>query len=425
MQKLHGLIATIAVVASVSPLAAQPVLLFGHSGIPNGIPNPCATPTISSVQSGRWDQPSTWSGNRVPQGGDRVMVAAGTSVQYTTVTDVKPTCVNIDGALRFSTTTSTRLRVGTLIVLENGTLEIGTPAQPVAAGATAELFLAGLPFDAADPEQFWGGLIAIGRVTMHGAPLGQTFARLAAEPTSGQNTVTLAAPVAGWRVGDEIVVPDTRSLTDNERFSGLRPRTNAPESRPSAVRRSRSTGLGHLRTQGRGTPAEKCMDLPARRQREPQRQDPLRRTGGSSRPHDVHPSGTSRSALRRTARSRPHHECRIGTDDQSARSIPATHPPPHGPGERGKQRLSIPARRERHGRRTEVAADRPQQPLRPDQGQRGGVRSGSRVRRPKTATRARTNSPATSAWRSPATPIPATRTGATALSSGSTASTTS
>ena len=227
MQIARHLIAIVTgVLVFASGAFAQPILLPGHSGLPNGIPNPCVVSTVTSVQSGPWDQPSTWSGNRVPASGDRVLVSPGTLVQYVTISDEKPFCVAVGGALQFSTTTSTRLRVGTLIVLETGSLEIGTETQPVPAGVTAELFLAGLPFDpSADPEQFWGGLIGIGRVTMHGAVMDPTFVRLLAEPLAGQASLTVSAPLTGWRVGDEVVIPDTRELGATERFGSLVPQS--------------------------------------------------------------------------------------------------------------------------------------------------------------------------------------------------------
>jgi hypothetical protein len=211
-----------AVLIPASGAFAQPILLPGHSGLPNGIPNPCVVPSVTSVQSGPWNQPSTWSINRVPASGDRVFVSPGTLVQYSTISDEKPSCIAIGGAVQFSTTTSTRLRVGTLVVLETGSLEIGTETEPVPVGVTAELFLAGLPLDpSADPEQFWGGLIGIGRVTMHGAVMDPTFVRLLAEPLAGQTSLTVSAPLTGWRVGDEVVIPDTRQLGATERFGSL------------------------------------------------------------------------------------------------------------------------------------------------------------------------------------------------------------
>jgi hypothetical protein len=203
----------------VQPLANPPVLLPGHSGIPNGIPNPCATPTIETVASGAWTAPATWNLKRVPQAGDRIYIRPGHTIGYTPVSDLRYPCLNIDGTLQFNTTASTRLRVDTLIVLDQGALEIGTPAMPVLATATAELYLGGQAFNpTADPEQFWGGLIGIGRVTMHGHPLTPTFVGLTTEVLTGNGSLPTISPVS-WRAGDELVVPDTRALLPSQRFT--------------------------------------------------------------------------------------------------------------------------------------------------------------------------------------------------------------
>src|SRR5438445_317405 len=52
---------------------------------------------------------------------------------------------------------------------------------------------------------------------VHGVVKTPTFVRLAAEPLAGQTTLTLEQPVASWKAGDRIVIPDTRHLRDNQR----------------------------------------------------------------------------------------------------------------------------------------------------------------------------------------------------------------
>ena len=62
--------------------------------------------------------------------------------------------------LRFATTESTLLRVGTLQVLPHGTLEVGTAASPVAPSVTAQIVIRNQPLNtASDPDQFGTGLI--------------------------------------------------------------------------------------------------------------------------------------------------------------------------------------------------------------------------------------------------------------------------
>src|SRR5262249_13871616 len=43
------------------------------------------------------------------------------------------------------------------------------------------------------------------------------FCPRAAEPRAGDTTLTLEAPVSGWRPGDRLVLPDTHQLLETER----------------------------------------------------------------------------------------------------------------------------------------------------------------------------------------------------------------
>jgi hypothetical protein len=185
----------------------------GKSGLPHGVPDFCASPSIRSVASGNWSSPSTWNPARVPGANDKVVVGAGNSVTYDTVSDASLDCVSVEGALRFRTDTNTRIKVANLMVKDSGALEVGTSASPVPAGITAEIIIASKPLDTNfDPEQFGTGFIGFGRVTMHGAIKSPTFVRLATEPMAGQNTLNLSELPAGWNVGDKLLIPDTRQL---------------------------------------------------------------------------------------------------------------------------------------------------------------------------------------------------------------------
>jgi hypothetical protein len=213
-------IVTLLFTASAARAQTYPRLLQGASGLPNGIPDLCATPTIKSVQSGAWNAPSTWSTGQIPASGARVEVSSGHQVTYSVSSSAALHCLDIYGHLKFTTNVSTRLQVGTVIVMSGGHLEIGNAAAPVT--ASAELIIANVPINtAADPDSFHTGLIGIGRVTMHGTPITPTFVRLGTEPLAGHSTLTLAQPMTGWRVGDEVVIPDTRQLIDLERFANL------------------------------------------------------------------------------------------------------------------------------------------------------------------------------------------------------------
>jgi hypothetical protein len=148
------------------------------------------------------------------------------TVTYDLVSDaaINTVAIQAGGALVFRTDISTRLTTVNLLVMQGGTLQVGTTTNPVAASAKAEIVFADQPFDLVqDPAQYGHGLIALGNVTMCGANKGDTFVRLAAEPLAGATTLTLSTPETGWQVGDRLVLPDTRQLLGVERWAAYVP----------------------------------------------------------------------------------------------------------------------------------------------------------------------------------------------------------
>jgi hypothetical protein len=212
---------TLAVLLLPTPprASAQP-----NSGLPHNIPNFCANATISSVKNGPWSSASTWQPARVPRTGDTVSISSSTVVTYDQVSNENLDCVGINGTLAFSTSANTRLKVGTLMVMASGTLEVGRPGAPVGAGATAEIIIANHALDTTvDPEQYGTGLVGFGVVRMHGAVRSPTFTRLAAEPSAGTSSLSTSDPLTGWQAGDRLIIPDTRHLKNNEVGSAYQP----------------------------------------------------------------------------------------------------------------------------------------------------------------------------------------------------------
>jgi hypothetical protein len=207
---------------SAPPISTRPTA--GYIVTPAGyIPDFGANPTIVSARSGNWSDPGTWAQGHVPGAGDVVSIASGTTVSYDVVSTspVDTVVVQANGHLVFRTDINTTLSVTNLLVLEQGELQVGTAANPVAANVKAQIIFNDLPIDTTkDPEQFGHGLIGLGKVTMYGASKGASFLRLAAEPLAGATTITLSQPAPGWAVGDRLLLPDTRQLDPDTKPGG-------------------------------------------------------------------------------------------------------------------------------------------------------------------------------------------------------------
>jgi hypothetical protein len=188
------------------------------------VPHFAASPSIRSASDGAWSSASTWTPARVPGAGDIVSIAHTVTYDMTTG-DVDVIGIEAGGVLRFSTSQSTRLRVGTLLVLAGGTLQVGTSSSPVSPSSTAEIVIKDQPLNTSiDPDQYGTGLLSIdGNVTMHGAVKSPTFARTNVEPRAGHTDVTLDRAVSGWRIGDRVFLPDTRQVHPDDWFNSSFP----------------------------------------------------------------------------------------------------------------------------------------------------------------------------------------------------------
>jgi hypothetical protein len=216
MRRVLSRAVTLVVFSAIVPAAAA------HAQIhtPNDhIPNFAANPTIRSAAHGAWSSPATWTPARVPGSADIVSIAH--TVVYESVSgDAAVVGVSAGGVLRFAIDRSTRLRVGTLLVLPDGALEVGTASAPVPPSMTAEIVIKDAPLNTAtDPDQYGTGLLSIdGTVMLHGAAKMPAFVRTAREPRAADSSITLEQPVSGWQVGDRIFLPDTRQVPADHWF---------------------------------------------------------------------------------------------------------------------------------------------------------------------------------------------------------------
>ena len=185
------------------------------------IPNFAESSSFRSVceESCFWDEPTSWSANRVPTASDRVIIDPADQITIRNASAVAETVtVDVDGSLRFAPNVVTQLKVETLTVL--GELEIGTESVPIDGAVTATITFVDTPIDLQeDPGQYGHGLLALhhARIRMHGHELDETFLRLAHEPLAGDTTLVLEQAPQGWREGDGILLPDTRHLKTSEK----------------------------------------------------------------------------------------------------------------------------------------------------------------------------------------------------------------
>jgi hypothetical protein len=132
--------------------------------------------------------------------------------------------IRIDGRLHFSSVDSSQLSVSTVLVTPAGTLSIGTPERPVDPEKTVRLVFAGRPFIVRQQDSFdiLGGVIALGRVEIYGAPkAGFATPSNALEP--GVSRLTFSTPPTGWRAGDELLfpAPDVASEEEQRRIASI------------------------------------------------------------------------------------------------------------------------------------------------------------------------------------------------------------
>ena len=203
-----------------------------------------------TVRSGKWSDPNIWLKKRVPLAGDYVQIRPGNTVIYDVLATQPLRMVHVAGTLTFARDRSTRLDVGLLKVqpgeqaTEDGfncdqhpdispafdskvnskvnpkaplpCLEVGTVENPIPPSVSATIRL--VYFAGADKETNPAIIVCGGRWEMHGAPLNHTWIKLGANVKPGDTSLTLAAPVTGWKVGDHLIVTASKEALSGGTF---------------------------------------------------------------------------------------------------------------------------------------------------------------------------------------------------------------
>ena len=174
-----------------------------------------ATNTV--VASGNWSDPSVWENATPPTDGARIVIPAGMTLTVDSVIPHEFKTIGIHGTLSFATDIDTELRVDTIISAPHGRFEMGTAADPIAAGVTAKVVFVddGVIDTNWDPEQLSRGAVLQGPTEIHGAETTHRVT-LANHPAAGATTLQLSSVPAGWNAGDEIVITGTQGSTSDE-----------------------------------------------------------------------------------------------------------------------------------------------------------------------------------------------------------------
>ncbi len=204
---------------NLTPAAMPDNFVLGSDTIPNFAKNY----TTYTRRSGNWSDPSLWSTGHVPVAGEIAVVVPSATVVYNVVSSdsLPAVAIQAGGTLTFATSATTKMTVQNLMLFDGGTLNIGTDSAPVTGLAEVVFPNVPLPAFASDPYEWSNGLLTLGDTIgcMFNA-CGSTrdgFHQLAVDPVAGNSSVTLNAAAAGWRVGDTLLVADTRYLNQTIR----------------------------------------------------------------------------------------------------------------------------------------------------------------------------------------------------------------
>jgi hypothetical protein len=138
-----------------------------------------------------------------------LVVPAGQTV--TLPADSTYDAVEVSGTLNASQDHDTVCRTIHLSVMPGGVLDLDTPKRCEIVFRDVPLRTGTVQQPGHDPMQIGNGLLVFGTFRVRGRPLAKSFTHLGAEALAGATTIQFAVP-AGWQVGDEILIPDSRQI---------------------------------------------------------------------------------------------------------------------------------------------------------------------------------------------------------------------
>ncbi|ROT65416.1 putative fibrocystin-L [Penaeus vannamei] len=157
----------------------------------------------------RWSSVFTWGGLPVPSEGQLVIIENGQTVLMDESTEVLEMLLIKGGHVVFDqeATSEIVLRAKYILVVEGGSLSIGSEEEPFMGDAVIELYG---DTKTIELPNYGAKVLAVreGRLDLHGAPIEVTWTHLATTAAQGSTTITLKQPVT-WKAGDNIVIATT------------------------------------------------------------------------------------------------------------------------------------------------------------------------------------------------------------------------
>lgn len=165
---------------------------------------------VIAVKTGNWSDASVWPNQQLPKTGDSIVIPKGLAVTVDTQLTENYRNILVKGSLNFATNVNTELRVDTLESDHEGSLAIGSEADPVDANVTAQIVFSdfGDIDRTKDPKQLSRGAVLRGPVSVWGASKTSWLA-LASDALQGDTQLALASEPNGWKVGDRLVIAAT------------------------------------------------------------------------------------------------------------------------------------------------------------------------------------------------------------------------
>ncbi|MEO0368231.1 MAG: G8 domain-containing protein [Pseudomonadota bacterium] len=163
--------------------------------------------THTATQSGPWSNVTTWGGT-LPATNANVLIPAGIKVTLSTELNTRLNLVRIDGTLSFDHSQDTLLRVDTIYSSCSGSLQVGTPSQPIRADVTARVIFINNGV-VADTNRLSRGAILAGSTSIVGSPKTHR-AVITPQARQGDSALNINVNPVGWQVGDQLVITGTQ-----------------------------------------------------------------------------------------------------------------------------------------------------------------------------------------------------------------------